>query len=216
MLHRAYHHSSSWHALHQECTRLQEIFARLCYPRALIDRSIKEVLNKYHEPQAESQANSSTLSPVNIILPFASNRQSSKLRRGTQMLGSKLGLIIRPIFTTTRLRQLLHKVEVKDPLIARSRVVYMYTCACDKRYVGFTNRHLHERIAEHQRASSAISKHCQTSRACSFSENGFSVLAKCTSKAECRVRESIEIYFRKPELNAKDEYHCSLLYRVRD
>ena len=214
MLHRAYELSSSWHSFHQECMFLRTMFARLCYPDSLVLRSIKELLAKRYEPSVPTTTATTETTP--LILPFISNRQSSKLRSGVQALNSKLQLELRPVFTSTRLQQLLRKPETKAPLISRSRVVYQYTCACDKRYVGYTNRHLHERIAEHRRESSAIWKHCRASEECVFNEDRFSVLARCSSKAECMVRESIEIYFRRPELNAKDEYHCSILYTIRD
>ena len=217
MLHRAYHLCSSWYAFHQECAKLEDIFTRLEYPKALIQHSINKLLSKHHESDLHTitPTGTDTFKTTRLVLPYISDRHSGKLRAVLIQLGKRLHVDIRPVFTSCKLRNHLQKTEAKSPLVSRSRVVYMYTCACDKRYVGFTNRHLHERIAEHHRNSSAIFRHCQDSHECTFCEDNFKILAKCGTKAECMLRESIEIYFRRPELNGKDEYSNSVLYRIR-
>ena len=48
--------------------------------------------------------------------------------------------------------------EPKPPVISQQCIVYDYKCdLCDAEYVGFTSRHLHQRIDEHR--YSAIGKH---------------------------------------------------------
>ena len=48
--------------------------------------------------------------------------------------------------------------EPKPPIISQQCVVYNYKCdLCDAEYVGYSSRHLHQRIDEHR--YSAIGKH---------------------------------------------------------
>ena len=130
------------------------------------------------------------------------------------LLSRNLPCTVQPVFQSRKLRFLLSQPEEKDALVSNARCMYLYSCACDKHYVGYTTRHLHQRVTEHQRSTSAIAKHCSSS-GCSFAPERFSIIARCASKFELQVRESLEIYFRKPELNDRDEYCCSVLYRSR-
>ena len=52
-----------------------------------------------------------------------------------------------------------HKMcEPKPPIISQQCFVYNYKCdLCDSEYVGYTSRHLHQRIDEHR--YSATGKH---------------------------------------------------------
>jgi len=56
------------------------------------------------------------------------------------------------------LEQDLKPKEIKPSIARQHCVVYKYTCdLCHADYVGYTGRHLHERIAEHK--YSAIGEH---------------------------------------------------------
>ena len=211
MITRAYNISSSWKAFHKECEHLKQIFAKLEYPPTLISSTAREIVtDRVSAPQPREPRQEPD---VCLVLPFKSARECQRLRTQLDALKCRSGYNVSPVFTSTKLQQHLAAPEPKDPLVSRACVVYEYTCACDKRYIGFTARHLHERIAEHQRTTSYICKHC-ASNTCNYSENNFRVIAKCKTKLECRVREAIEIYFRKPALNAKGEFICSALFRT--
>ena len=56
-----------------------------------------------------------------------------------------------------KLEQDIKPKEIKPSIVSQQCVVYKYACdMCDADYVGYTARHLHQRIAEHK--YSAIGK----------------------------------------------------------
>ena len=73
-------------------------------------------------------------------------------------LSHKIGTIVEPIFVGKKLEQDLKPKEIKPPIVNQQRVVYPFLCdLCDADYVGYTARHLHQRIVGHK--NSAIGKH---------------------------------------------------------
>ena len=166
------------------------------------------MLDKYFSPDNETPDTEDPPAKIYLTLPFKSQKLTQRLRQEIQPLNRRLNCNLQPTFYSRKIGQLVKRPEVKDALVANSRCVYLYTCTCDMRYVGHTNRHLHQRVAEHQRAPSAIYRHCKSTGHI-FNEGRFAVRAKCKTKFECLARESIEIHFRKPELNARDEFSPS-------
>ena len=210
MILRAYSISSSWNSFHEECLYLHRIFVKLQYPSNLVQRTINSVLEEKLGKDTKLEV---TPQPVQrIVLPFKSQKAVSKLKTALGSLNAKIGSNIRPSFTSKKVKELIAKPEKKDSLVSQACVVYNYRCTCEMCYVGQTARHLHQRIAEHSRRTSAIYKHCLNS-GCTFSTEHFSVIAKCYNKFDCRVREAIEIYFRKPSLNNRDEFRCTQLFK---
>ena len=151
-----------------------------------------------------------------LVLPYKSLELSRSLRSELDNISKRLDIIIKPVFTSRKVKDLISLKETteEDDIISRSKVVYIYRCSCEASYIGYTSRHLHQRIAEHCRDSSSIQQHCKTNGH-PFNEENFTVISKCNSKFDCMLRESHEIYFKRPNLNARDEYSCSLLYRLR-
>ena len=67
-------------------------------------------------------------------------------------------------------------------------VVYKFSCdLCDTDYVGYTSRHLFQRIAEHKH--SAIGKHLQEEHRLQPTnlQDQFRVLKKCRTKFDCLI-----------------------------
>lgn len=211
MLTRAYRLSSSWKALHEECLHLRRTFLNLCYPANLIDRMVNEVISSNRDPPSKSD--SPTLPPRRLVLPFKTQAQAAQLRKNITLLNGKLQTNIQPVFTSVKLKEKIQLREQKEPLVSQSRVVYQYKCSCDMSYVGYTCRHLHQRVSEHQRSNSSIYQHCFSSGH-SFSTSRFTIIARCTTKLDCQIREAMEIYYRRPQLNSREEYVCSLLHRL--
>ena len=74
-------------------------------------------------------------------------------------------------------------------------------------YVGFTNRHLFQRISEHTNSRSSIGKHIKLQHG--FQRPAiaeiFTVLKKCGSRLDCLVNEMLLIKELKPSLNVQSD-----------
>ena len=62
---------------------------------------------------------------------------------------------------------------------------------CDAGYVGFTRRHLHQRVDEHRHTSSSIGKHFRDKHSSTPKDltSNFTILKKCNSKFDCLIYE---------------------------
>ena len=190
------------------------MFTTLQYHAFLINRVIKDTIDPTRTPAVKCN-DPAQPSPVRIILPFKSAELSKTLRSDFKDLNSRLHTNILPVFTSSKVKDMLNTPKsAVDDIVSKSKVVYQYRCSCNLSCIGYTSRYLHQRILEHRRQTKAIYQHC-INTGHEFSESNFSIIAKCNSKFDCMVRESHEIYFRRPSLNARDEYSCSLLYRLR-
>ena len=74
-------------------------------------------------------------------------------------------------------------------------------------YVGFTRRHLHQRVEEHKNSSSSIGKHFRDKHSLAPKDltKNFSVLMKCTNKFDCLVYEMLFIRELRPTLNVQSD-----------
>ena len=97
-------------------------------------------------------------------------------------------------------------VQAKLPLINQHCVVYKFACKlCDADSVGFTSRHLFQRIAEHK--YSAIGQHLtEDHKLQDYSvQDQFTVLKKCRTKLDCLLYEMLFIRNIKPKLNTQSD-----------
>ena len=76
---------------------------------------------------------------------------------------------------------------------------------CDADYVGYTRRHLFQRIDEHKH--SAIGKHLRDSHNQKNKDltEQFTILKKCRGKFECLIYEMLFIQEKKPKLNTQSD-----------
>ena len=96
--------------------------------------------------------------------------------------------------------------SLKPALVNNQCVVCIFKCdLCDADYIGYTTRHLHQRIEEHR--ASAVGKHINEVHATTAPEltKMFSVLKKCQGKLDCLVHEMLLIRERKPKLNTQSD-----------
>ena len=96
------------------------------------------------------------------------------------------------------------KAWLKPPIVNQQRVVYSFLCdLCDADYVGYTVRHLHQRIVEHK--NSAIGKHLVEAHGQlgNLKESQFRILRKCQTKFECLIYEMLFIKEINPSLNTQ-------------
>ena len=110
------------------------------------------------------------------------------------------------MYTSPKISDKLKLQEEKPALVNHQCVVYMFKCdLCDADYIGYTTRHLHQRIEEHR--ASAVGKHINEVHAAMAPEltKMFSILKKCQGKLDCLVHEMLLIRERKPKLNAQSD-----------
>ena len=110
------------------------------------------------------------------------------------------------MFTRKKIVHEIKVAEAKPPLINQQCVVYEFKCdLCDADYVGYTRRHLFQRIEEHKH--SVIGKHLRDAhnqRNKDLQEQ-FTILKKCRGKMECLIYEMRFIKDKKPKLNTQSD-----------
>ena len=92
--------------------------------------------------------------------------------------------------------------EDKPPLVNQQCVVYSFKIdLCDAGYVGYTCRHLHQRIEEHK--GSVIGDHLRNKHGIKPDNitRSFNILRKYKNKLDCLIFEMLFIKELKPTLN---------------
>ena len=143
---------------------------------------------------------------VRISLPFKDQVAANAVRKRLRDLSHKIGPTLQPVFVSKKLGQDLRPKEIKPSIVNKQCVVYNFSCdLCDADYVGYTARHLHQRIAEHK--NSAIGRHFLEAHGNNnlLRESQFTVLRKCQSKFDCLVFEMLFIKKLKPNLNIQTD-----------
>ena len=100
----------------------------------------------------------------------------------------------------------LKPTEIKPPIVNQQCVVYSFTCdLCVSDYVGFTARHLHQRIVEHENPT--IGKHFSTAHGDTspLEESQFRILKKWQGKFVCLGYEMLFIKQRTPCFNTQTD-----------
>ena len=83
---------------------------------------------------------------------------ANAVRKQLRDLSHKIGPTLQPVLVSKKLGQDHKPKEMKPSIVNKKCVVYHFSCdLCDADYVGYTARHLHQRIAEHK--NSAIGRH---------------------------------------------------------
>lgn len=203
MLNRAHRLSSSSDLFAAECDNLKEIFLKLKYPERLINCTITRFIESQDREQAlDIQVNK----PVRIILPFKDQRSADLVRRQLSDLAKKINSDLRPVFTSKKIAEEIKVTEPKPPLVNEQCVVYEYKCdLCDADYVGYTCRHLFQRINEHKH--SVIGKHLRDVHNLRNKDlrDQFTILKKCRGKLDCLIYEMLFIKNKKPTLNIQSD-----------
>ncbi len=84
------------------------------------------------------------------MLPFKDQKSADSVRRQLRNLSKTIGRQIQPVYTSRKIAADFPAAETKPPLVNQQCVVYLFKCdLCDADYVGYTCRHLHQRIDEH-------------------------------------------------------------------
>ena len=141
-------------------------------------------------------------STVRLSLPFKDQGAANAVRKQLRDLSHRILPTLQPFFASKQLVQDLKPKEVKPSIVNRQCVVYRFSCdLCDADYVGYTARHLHQRIAEHK--YSAIGRNFVEAHGSNhlLKENQFRVLRNGQGKFDCLVFEMLFIKNLEPNLN---------------
>ena len=203
MLNRAKQLSSSKSSFDKECEYLKTVFLKLKYPLSVLSRIIHKFSSNTTTSKDKDQGVDNT---VRIILPFNSQKSAYIVKKQLISTSKTLNLEIQPVFTSKKIGPDLKQKEKKPALISNHSVVYKFQCSrCDASYVGYTCRHLYQRIEEHR--SSSIGEHLKEHDPILIDSIGdqFSVLRKCMSKFDCLIYEMIYIGRLNPSLNKQSD-----------
>ena len=102
-----------------------------------------------------------------------------------------------------------YKDQIPNDL--KSFLVYKFTCAsCSSSYSDEICRHFKTRIVEHIKSDnkSHIFKHLHSTTTCCDSYNSlcFKIVDKANSKADLKIKETLHVNWRKPNLNAQQNH----------
>jgi hypothetical protein len=200
-------------SLQDEIQVLTETLERCGYPLRFI--------RKYSEVRPRKAAEATVKKkPIFIALPFkgddVTERLTRRLRCSIQRAYNAANLIV--LSTTTRLP--VPPTKDKLPLLAKSSLVYHYKCLCGYTYIGRTQRHLSDRVAEHlpkwlfssanKQPRTAITKHLVDTMHTNGSPDSFSVISIQRNARLLRFAEAVAIRRMKPELCVQKDMVQSL------
>ena len=208
MLDRAFRLSSNWAYFSEECDRLKLLFSRLKHPDKLINSTITRFIAiKATEQPVPSPTESNSPEPV-VVLPFKGQALADILRTQLKDLSQKINTTIQPVFVSHKIDRDLKLREVKPLVVNQQCLVYHFKCdLCDAGYLGFTRRHLHQRVAEHKNVSSSIGKHFRTEHSLAPKDlnMNFKILKKCKNKFDCLIYEMFFVHELRPSLNVQSD-----------
>ena len=92
------------------------------------------------------------------------HKSADVVRKQVADFSRKINTDISPVYTSKKIKDEIKDVrEDKPPLVSQQCVVYSFQCGlCGAGYVGYTCRHLHQRIKGHK--GSAIGNHLRAAR----------------------------------------------------
>ena len=122
------------------------MFSKLKYPDSLINSTIAHFVTSV--TSRDTLPTPQTENIHRIVLPFKDQRSADIVNKHLFDSSNKIDHILRPVFSSRKLGDDLKVQEpIKPPLINQQCVVYHFVCdLCDADYVGYTSRHLHQRI----------------------------------------------------------------------
>ena len=134
------------------------IFSQLRYPDDLVQTTIRRVIESKLSEDSDTRLAYKREAPVRIVLPYKDQKSANVVRKQLADHSWKINADISPVYTSRKIKDEIKVKEDKPPLVSQQCVVHLFQCVlCDAGYVGYTSRHLNQRIEEYKR--SAIGNH---------------------------------------------------------
>ena len=212
LLDRVFKINNTWVGFDVDLKSLKHYLLRNNFPEKIIDRNIREYLDKKLGSKVEEQSIESKY----FVLPYIGDYSTYTKNRIIKLHKKfcKLDQSIRLIFSTTKIKNYF---STKDalPKCFKSHVVYQFNCVgCNSCYVGRTCQHLTTRMEYHlSNAKSSIFQHIHKSVQCKPDNvtDSFKVLANGKSQYELAVKEGLYINWVKPDLNKQKKHEIITL-----
>ena len=193
MLDHTFRLLSNWSYFSEECDRLKLLFSWLKYPDKLANSTFSCFITAEASDQPVSSLTvSDRTDPIRVFLPIKDQALANIVRVQLKDLSQKIHTNVQPVFVSQKIEQDLKLREAKPPVVNQHYLVYKFKCdQCDAGYVGFTRRHLRQRVQEHRSSTSCIGKHFRDKHSLAPGDltKNFSVLKKCTNKFDCLLYE---------------------------
>ena len=231
-IYRIYRASSNWTNFHEGVTQALKTLENNQYPSSFVMPIVKNVVERLVCPESDecvsesgSEGSGSTIPGDPDACLFTLEDKDKFLfciqYRGkpTEQLAHSFKKINAPckiIMKTRKIKSFLPPLKPAVPKMLRSAVVYKIDCpGCDSSYVGFTSRHLQQRVCEHLGKSCVIRGHINQCLPPPINTDNFhdfvSILATSNSLTKLMTLEALFIKEFKPALNTKDEYKSRTL-----
>ena len=129
-----------------------------------------------------------------IVLPFKDQKSANAVRHQLSDLSRKIDAVVQSVYVSKKIKGHFKPKEHKPPIVNQQNVVYHYKCGlCDTDYVGFTCRHLHQRVDEHKRSTIGYHVKDEHGGDPDSIESNFEILKKCQNKLDCLIFEMLFI-----------------------
>ena len=210
LIDRSFKICNNCNSFHNDIENIKSNLIKNAYPPFLIDNVIKKFLD-YKFSTNQNQLKDT--SDVHYFeLPYIGNLShliKNKLSKLSEEF-CKESFNIKLVFSSFKNKNYFsYKYPIPDDL--KSFVVYKFTCASfSSSYIGETCRHFKTRIEEHIKkdTKSHIFTHLHSTAICFGSYNSlcFKIIDEANSKFDLKIKEALNINWRKPNLNTQQNH----------
>ena len=210
LIDRSFKICNNWDSFHDDIESIKSNLIKNALLAFLIDKVFKKYLN-YKFSCNQNQLKDA--SDVHYFkLPFSGNLShhiKNKLSKICKKF-CKENVNINLVFTSFRIENYF-SYEDRIPDYLKLFLVYKFTCAtCSSSYLDEICSHFKTRTNKHIKkdSKSHIYKHLHSPATCFDSYNSlfFKIIDKFNSKLDLKVKEALHINWRKPNLNAQQDY----------
>ena len=210
LIERSFKICNNWNSFYNDIENIKSNLIKNAYPPFLIDKIIKKYLDYMF---SSNQNQLKDTSDVHYFkLPYISNLSHYIKHKLSKLCKEfcKGDFIIKLVFNSFKIKNYFsYKDTIPNDLNFFLR--YKLTCASrSSRYIGKTSCHFKIRIEEHIKTEnkSHFFKHLHSNATCFDSYNSlcFKIIDKANSKFDLKIKEALQIIWRKPNLNAQQNY----------